>query len=65
MIYKVAYIISELDEAEREEFYRLKKVQAKKKELKELEEEFLRKLKLEGFVQKFFEIFFEFLSKIL
>lgn len=27
----IAYIISELDEADREEFFRLKKVQAKKK----------------------------------
>merc|ERR1711988_1665678 len=34
----IAYIISELDELEREEFFRLKKVQAKKKEKVELEE---------------------------
>jgi len=34
----IAYIISELDELEREEFFRLKKVQAKKKEKVEKEE---------------------------
>merc|ERR1711981_480644 len=34
----IAYIISELDELEREEFFRLKKVQAKKKEKVALEE---------------------------
>merc|ERR1711998_660376 len=34
----IAYIISELDELEREEFFRLKKIQAKKKEKKDLEE---------------------------
>merc|ERR1711934_1275962 len=34
----IAYIISELDELEREEFFRLKKVQAKKKEKMEQQE---------------------------
>merc|ERR1711998_733608 len=34
----IAYIISELDELEREEFFRLKKVQAKKKERADAEE---------------------------
>merc|ERR1712054_712198 len=34
----IAYIISELDELEREEFFRLKKVQAKKKEKLDAEE---------------------------
>merc|ERR1711939_931469 len=40
----IAYIISELDELEREEFFRLKKVQGKKKEKMEAEAE-LQKLK--------------------
>merc|ERR1712070_770191 len=34
----IAYIVSELDELEREEFFRLKKVQAKKKEKLDAEE---------------------------
>lgn len=38
----IAYIISELDELEREEFFRLKKIQGKKKEKIELEEAALK-----------------------
>ncbi|KAI8452896.1 ATP synthase subunit D-domain-containing protein [Phakopsora pachyrhizi] len=41
----VSYINSELDEADREEFFRLKKVQAKKKEKTALAEEEKRKLR--------------------
>ncbi|KXN74956.1 hypothetical protein CONCODRAFT_76642 [Conidiobolus coronatus NRRL 28638] len=37
----ISYIISELDEADREEFFRLKKVQGKKKRDKERDEEIL------------------------
>ena len=44
----VRYIISELDELEREEFFRLKKVQEKNKRVKAEEEKRKEDLKLQG-----------------
>ncbi|RWS09144.1 V-type proton ATPase subunit D-like protein [Dinothrombium tinctorium] len=44
----IAYITSELDEIEREEFYRLKKIQEKKKKIKDAKEKMLQSLKAKG-----------------
>lgn len=44
----IEYITSELDELEREEFFRLKKIQEKKKKIRETKEKELSKLKQEG-----------------